>query len=202
MNCAKTMKPLRTSPRDAALLRPAPTAAAAPDTDRCRASTASARRRRAGPPRSCTAFVKSSDVSSNTKRPVSRADAHHFRPAAVDAVEQRDRDRAGAGDVDEHLDDVGPDHRRRRRRAWCRRSSRRRGRSPPTSPAPASRSRSPARSVNRRMPSASERVIRKITADSVFTRRAEPALQQLVRREQIAAEVRRDEQHADEDRGR
>ena len=53
--------------------------------------------------------------------------------------------------------------------------------------------------ANRRMPSASDRVTRKITADSVLTARAEAPLQQLVRREQLAAEIRRDEEHADED---
>ena len=84
-------------------------------------------------------------------------------------AQQREEHHQRAGDVDEHLDDVGPDHRRDAAALRVDRSSRRRASTTVTgtgTPVTMAITRAVA---NRRMPSASERVIRNSPAATVLT---------------------------------
>ena len=197
MNCANTMKPLRTRPRDAACC----------DLRRQQALhqvlIGAVRRQRQrdaaeqpGPDRVGLREVERRIETHEA--PGLRADAHHFGPAAIDAIEQGDRHRAGADDVDEHLDHVGPDH---RRDAAAHRVDDHRRAEDDHHPGHRhlrhdrdhERGREQPDAVGQRSRDQEDHRRQRLDA------RAEAALQQLVRREQIAAEVGRDEQQADED---
>ena len=122
----------------------------------------------------------------------------HRGPAAVDLREQRSEHEQRARDVDEQLHDVGPDH---RRDAAAHRVDDHR------------RAENDDRPVHRRAGHHRDDERRRIEADAVGQRArdqedrraqvlhagTEAALQQLVRRQQFAAEIRGNEQRADDD---
>ena len=182
--------------------RCAPTAAAAPETDRCRASTASARRRRGCRPRTCTAARRSSDRSNTWNLPAARAGVDDRRPAAGDprrAARTRRRRRRRCRRTSARRRSRSPPT---RRRAPCRRSSPRRARSPPSVTGTPVTTAITSAVANRRMPSASERVSRKMTADSVLHARPNRRCSSSYDVNEVAAEIGRNEQHADDARGR
>ena len=112
MNCANTSTPLRIRPRAASRADRA-------DSRRCTRnwSVPCVDRVSATPPRmpahSVYGRAKVERQIEHAELAGRGADAHDLVPAAGNQRQQREEDDAGAGDVDEHLHDVGPDHRRR-----------------------------------------------------------------------------------------
>ena len=111
-NCANTSTPLRTSPRRASRRRPRGEQPLHQELIRA------VRRERqrhaaddAGPQR--VDRVRVGRQIQERELAGGRPGGHDRRPAAVNPIEEREEHEQRAREVDEHLDGVGPDHRRR-----------------------------------------------------------------------------------------